>query len=157
MPTNKESSKFGERRNGFVSDIKNNSKKVNRYEGKADKWANQSSFLDSILDRSSCIFSVKSKRTRELGDVRKKVEDAWNVKAAVLYDDDFDFTFKPKNKGVIKKLSKEQSDDADLVKIGNEISRFLTSDRSIFDVESVDSKYILNNELPCFNSTNLLP
>lgn len=113
--------------------------------------------MESIFDRSSYIFSAKSKKNKELEDVRKKVEDAWTAKAAVLYDDEFDFTFKPNNKKSTQKFSTERTEDGDLVEIGNEISRFLNSDRSIFDVENVDQKEASNSKLPCFDSTNSLP
>jgi hypothetical protein len=113
-------------------------KSKNRYEDKFEVHVNQSSFLDSILDRSSSIFSIRSKRDKKLEDVRKKIDDAWNLKAAVLYDDEKDTVsakHRPGGDSQCKSTRKSTYPTEDeYVNIGNELSAFLKSNKSSFDL-----------------------
>lgn len=137
------SNKFKERRNG--EDITSRfckPSKSNQGSHKKEKASNQSSFLDSIQDRSSSIFSIRSKKDRNLEQVRKRVDEAWDNQTAVLYDDSHDFEsygiknnklFSGSKKGKMVKHTKI-NDDESCSFINQEISRFLRNDKYSFDL-----------------------
>ena len=122
-----------------------------RYEDK--NWANCSSHLDSILDRSSCIFSIHQKKDPELEAVRKKVSQPWDQKAVVLYDEDASLNSISEDTENVSPLKEDFKND-DEVKIGHELSMFLQSDRSTFEVsdrKSNDESNYFMQAPPCFN------
>jgi hypothetical protein len=124
----KSSSKFKQRRNAHEpnENSKNTKDKVHRYD--QNEWINQSSFLGSILDRSSCIFSIRSKKQKDLEIVRKKIDTNSGRNKFVLYDEDIE-----KNANELLNQSINQSEETDMVKIGHEISAYLQSNTSGFN------------------------
>mmetsp|Transcript_31896 Transcript_31896/g.36424 ORF Transcript_31896/g.36424 Transcript_31896/m.36424 type:complete len:195 (+) Transcript_31896:2-586(+) len=129
--------KFKERRNGqdnFTLFKRESNKKGLRYDV-SDASVIQSSFLDSILDRSSSIFSVRSRQRKETESVRKKLDDAWNFQSGVLYDDERETT---NNHGSIQ-IGYEKDSNADSVVINDEsiFSRRLGTDGRSKEINAI--------------------
>lgn len=110
------------------------SKPKRRYNDSQDT----SAFLKSILDRSSDIFSIKSKKPRDVEDVRKKFIYQPR-KSTVLYDCDQD---------IQTKLNFNQdSEDMSLVKINKEIDSFLDNGKDFIETVSAHSSDIISDDM----------
>jgi hypothetical protein len=141
----KSESKFKQRRQAAGVDSISNKKTIGgRYQQFENNWGDKSSFLDSILNQNSSIFSIRSRKPKQkVDDVRKKIDAAWDCKAAVLYDADEQSSSQGK-KGSTKLGSSNLNpltSDGDkstsgIAKINNEISAFLKDGKSSFCWES---------------------
>ena len=106
--------------------------------------SNQSSFLDSILDRSSSIFSVRSRKNKQVEDVRRKIDQAWDFKAEVIYDAERDTT----NQGKTTKGSERKGKDGEII-IDDESSIF--NSNNLFESERTSKM----EDAPLFDNNNI--